>query len=463
VRSRDLRRLRFSAAFETLRASLWFVPSLLVAAAVVAAALLNRIDIDEGSALARLVFPGGAESARAILQVIAGSVITVTGVVFSLTVVTLQLASTQFSPRLLRTFLRDLSNQVVLGTFLATFTYALLVLRAVDSGPGADDQVPSVAITGAYVLTAASVIALVYFIDHIARSIRIDSLMREVNEDTLEVLDRIHPPASGDDEEVDPEELAAPADAVGVPARRSGFIQGVDDEVLLQACEAEGVVLRLEHPVGDRVIAESPLASVWRPGGAYETSPELQRAVAAAVQIGYERTMQQDVAFGVRQLVDVAVKALSPGINDPTTAEHAIGHLASLLTSLSRRDLRPLVRRDDAGRIRSIVPVTDLPRFLDLACGQIRRYGASEPTVMRDLLRMLGDVARCDLPPAHAEAVMREADMVMAAAERSTPEPRDLTQLHDLHRDVHALIEACRPAEGRSEERAAPSPIVPGR
>jgi uncharacterized membrane protein len=443
---RTIRRLHLRAIVEYLRASLWFVPAVLVTASAVLAVVLNGVDVDGESSLAHLVFPGGPESARAILQAIAGSVITVTGVVFSLTVVTLQLASTQFSPRLLRTFLRDVSNQVVLGTFLATFTYALLVLRAVQNGgDDAEAVVPTLAVTGAYVLTAASVFALVYFIDHIARSIRIDSLMREVNEDTLEVLDLVHPDRRDGGLAGEVAVPDAPPAAVVIDAHRSGFVQAVDDRALLAAAVAHGVSLRIESRVGERVVAGSPLARVWRGEGGCDPTSDLKAAVEDAVQIGFERTMQQDVAFGFRQLVDVAVRALSPGVNDPTTAVHALGHLAALLTVVARREVTPIQRCDDDGVLRVVVPVTDLPGYLDLACGQIRRYGAAEPVVTAELLGLLRDVARCDLPPEHAAAVARQADMVVAAAERSTPEPRDLEPLHGLRAEVQELLAGCRP------------------
>lgn len=434
--------MRVGALVETLRASLWFIPTLFVSASVAAAATLNLVRVTDALPLSQLAFPGGAASARAILQVIAGSVITVTGVVFSLTVVMLQLASTQFSPRLLRTFLRGVGNQVVLGTFLATFTYSLVALRGVTSGATPDqDRVPALAITGAYLLAAASVAALVYFVDNIARSIRIDSLMRDVNSDTLKVLEKIHPVADGSDSSPLPPGLPGEGHGATVLAKTSGLVQAISHEGLLRSAAEADVVLRLEVRVGDHVTAGAPIARAWRQTGAFEVTEEVDSAVTRSVQIGYERTMQQDVAFGFRQLVDVAVKALSPGMNDPTTAVHAIGHLTALLTALSRRCPRPAVGRDASGNVRTIVPVMEFPEYLDLSCGQIRRYGAAEPTVMLELLRMLREVARCDLARSHAGAVRREAAMVMAAADRSTPEPRDLSALRELHEQVSAATD----------------------
>ncbi len=437
-----VRRLRRSSVVERTRTSLWFLPSLFMAGAGLAAAVLPRVHVDESSTLGHLVFPGGAESARGILQVIAGSVITVTGVVFSLTVVTLQLASSQFSPRLLRTFLRDVSNQIVLAIFLATFTYALLVLRAVRSGPTPEeDVVPALAITGAYVLTVASVIALVYFIDHIARSIRIDSLMREVNKDTVKAIEDLY---GADDGSVVPPDAIPPTapGAAMIVASGSGFVQGIDLEALEELAEAGGLVLRLEPAAGDRVVEGGPLAWVWR-SDEYQPDADLISAVRTAIKIGFERTMQQDIGYGFRQLVDVAVKALSPGVNDPTTAVHAIGHLATLLVLLAQRPVGPRIVTTAGGGL-IVAPAMDVPAYLGLACGQIRRYGAREPMVMVELLRMLRDVARCDLDSAHRSAVERETVMVVAAADRETVESGDLEPVHALEREVRELL--LRPA-----------------
>lgn len=424
-----------SAVVERLRASLWFLPTIAVAAASALAVVLNRVDVEDATWLEGAVFPGGPDSARSILQTIAGSVITVTGVVFSLTVVTLQLASTQYSPRLLRTFLRDVSNQVVLGTFLATFAYCLIVLRGVASEASLETpSVPAAAVTGAFVMAAASVVALVYFIDHIARAIRIDSLMREVNEDTTEAIRHLAQTTTM----AAPE--ARPRDAVAVAAGRSGFVQSVRDHKLAAAAAEHGAVVHLAARIGELVIEDAPLAWVELEGGGERVPDGLARAVHRFVRIGYERTMQQDVAFGLRQLVDVAVKALSPGINDPTTAVHAMGHLTHLLVRLARGDLGDRVTCDDGGELRLVVPGTAFPEHLDHVCGQIRRYGAAEPAVTIGLLRLVRDLARADHPGRHADAIRRETELVLAAAARETAEPRDLEPLGDLRREIEEIV-----------------------
>lgn len=419
------RQVQWSWLVEYLRGSLWFVPAVMVTAAIALAIVLGEVHVADGSPLSAVSFPGGADGARAILQVVAGSVITVTGVVFSLTVVTLQLASTQFSPRLLRTFLRDLGNQVVLGTFLGTFAYALVALRSIQSGPTpSEDVVPSLTVTAGYLLALASVVALVYFIDDIARSIRIDSLMRDVQKSAMPVIDAVHPhPAgAGRDRPAVPE---PPATAAAVGAYRSGFVQAVAPDELLAAAVADGVVVRVVPAVGDPVVAGAPLAWVWSPSSPVDPSPDMHEAVRRAVRIGFERTMQEDVGYALRQLVDVAVKALSPGVNDPTTAIHAINHLASIMAVLAQRDLGPIVERDDGGATRVVVPTNDLADHVASTAGQIRRYGSAEPTVMVALLGMLREVGR-SRGATGREALRDEGRRLVAAAERDTVEPHDL-------------------------------------
>ncbi len=437
--------VKLGALVEYLRGSLWFGPSVAVVLAVVVAVLLTQVTTAEGSLLGSLAFSGRAEGAAGILRVIATSVITATTVVFSLTVLTLQLASQQFSPRLLRTFLREGRNQVVLGIFLATFVYALVVLRAVRSGSGGNEEVPGLAVSGALVLVLATIAAFVAFIDHIAQSIRIDVLMNRVERDTREVIDAQHPePCSPDEEGAIPE---PPGDAVAVPARRSGFVTAVAPQSLERLALRHDVVLAVAAKVGERVVEGCPLVLAWprREVAGPPAGDTLAEGVNDAVTTSFERTMQQDVAYGLRELVDVAVKALSPGVNDPTTAVHAIGHLASILCVLVGRDLSPLIQSDGDGAARVVVPTHRFPDYLDIACRQIRLYGARDAVVAAELLRLLEDVSRCATRPDRRRAVSEQADMVLAAAEREIVEPHDL----DAVRRAAAAVQGTGARTGR--------------
>ncbi len=420
--------VRLGALGEYLRGSLWFLPGVSVLAALLLAIALTRVTVEDSFPLAALLLGVGADGARGMLQVVAGAVITVTGLVFSLTVVALQLASSQFSPRLLRTFLRNLGNQVVLAIFLATFVYALTVLSTIR---GAEDGrpafVPQVAVLVAFAFVLASVAALVYFIHHIAQQIRVDVMMREVHADTLEAVDRTHPDPLGNGEDgwlPDP-----PARAAVLAARRSGFVQAVSVAPITSCAEQGDLVVRFVPAVGDHVLAGGPLAWCWarEPGQPRLDVDALTGEANAAVQVGFERTLRYDVRFGIRQLVDIAAKALSPGVNDPTTAVDALGHLAALLTVLARRRIVPQVGLDGEGTPRVAVPSPDFADYLDLACGQIRRYGSREPAVMAKLLWLLGEVGYAAPEAGRGRLAAAQADLVVSAAERDIDESHDLS------------------------------------
>ncbi|WP_328291855.1 DUF2254 domain-containing protein [Kineococcus sp. NBC_00420] len=443
------RAMRVRAVVTAARTSLWPVPVACIVLALIAGVLLPRLDRaadDHVPAwVSDLIFSGGPGAARTILDAISSSLITVTSLTFSLTVVTLQLASSQFSPRLLRTFTRDRFVHVTLGIFLATFTYALTVERTVRS---ADEEgsafVPQFSVTVAFVLTIASVIALVLFLAHLAGEIRVETMLRTVHEDASGTARAVlggprprGPVAAGltGDPAAD---LHPPQSAVPLLARRSGFLVRVDEDAVLAAAVRADVLMVLEPLPGASVVTGTPIAWVWPAGGGtvvgQEVLSELEEAVADAVVIGPERTEAQDVAFGLRQLTDVATKALSPGINDPTTAVHALGHSSALLCELVGLRLGPKGLYDgedgdgngdddgdsdsgDGGKrrgLRVLVARPSISDLLDLAVAQPRRYGAADPSVLAalyELLRSLAWCARADTPQA-GEAVTAVEDQL---------------------------------------------------
>ena len=416
-------RLRMRGTAETLRGSLWFVPTIAVGLSIVVAQLAVRVP---NESWAGGLFTADLEGARSMLVAVAGSVITVTGLVFSLMVVSLQLASQQFSPRLLRTFLRDLGTQVVLGVFLATFAYSLAVLRATSAGPAS--SVPQFAVAVGFALALGSVAALVYFIHHATSEIRVDTMMRDVEGETRVTIERVYPRPLHDTAPL-AEDLTPPASALPVAAHRSGFIQDVTLDGLSEAARTADLLLRLQASVGDYVVQGAPLLWVWCSDGTPPSSEQLgavRREAEAAVQIGHERTQQGDVAFGLRQLADVAVKALSPAINDPTTAVHAVERLAALLWTLAGRRLEPLVGHDRDGAVRATVPGRSFEEYLDLACGQIRRFGAAEPAVTTALLHLLTVVAGAADSGEERDALRQQAELVLEAARAATVQKADL-------------------------------------
>lgn len=407
-----------------LRGALWVYPSMAVVVALVAGAVLGNIDVPADSWAEPLLFQGTAGDARDLLIGISGTMMTVIALVLGLTLVALQLSSTQFSPRLLRHFLRDTTNQLVLSVFVATFVYATAGLYTVGVKSGQRvDEYPRLAVTVALVLLFASLVVLVYFVHHVSHSIQVDEVMAAVERKTLQVIDHDLPTrevGTGDPPE-------PPVWAVAVPAYRSGYVQTLHAEPLVAAAAAHDAVAEIVPMVGQHVIAGAPLAWVWR------TSPEqpapdpavFAGAVHDAVRVGYERTAEQDVALGIRQLADIAVKALSPAVNDPYTAIQALQHLSVLLAALAVRPLGCVLAHDGAGDLRAVLPGRDLAYYIELATGQIRRYGADEPRVAEALLRVLGSTGGFCRDDAGRAVVAEHVRLVLEVAERGIAQEAD--------------------------------------
>jgi uncharacterized membrane protein len=414
--------------WDYLAGALWVLPTVSVIAFLLAGALLSRVSVDTDSPLWPLAFQGTAEDARGILVVVSATMITVTGLVFALTIVALQIASGQYSPRLLRNFMRDRGTQVVLSVFVGAFAYSTAGLHTVGiQRAGGEAFVPRLAVSGSLLLGLASVGVLIYFIHHLARSIQIDAIMSTVERETREVIEDVYPDQPG---YLEPEERCPdpPAWAVVLPAGRSGYLQAVQPEFLVRAAADQDVVVRLARQVGDHVVEGTPLAWAWR--RVRDQSPVepqlLQAALEDAVAIGFERTMVQDVPFGLRRLVDIGNKALSPAINDPYTGIQALHHLSVLLCMLAGRRLGDRRYHDEQGTLRVAVPLPQFADYLRLGTAQIRRSGAKEPAVTRSLIQLFKDVGSRALSDDRRRACARHIWLVLEDAERETAQPADV-------------------------------------
>jgi uncharacterized membrane protein len=387
-RASALRR-RVEGMRDSVRNGFWAIPALAVMVAVVLSVVLVRVD-RELSRERAFTFGAGPEGAREVLGAITTAMITFTGLVFSITVVVLQLTSSQFSPRVLRTFLRDRLTQAALGVFVATFVYAVLVLRTISSGDVL--FVPALSTTVALLLLLGSVAMFVAYIHHVATAIQATSIIGAIGRETRRALDRRFPGAGG----VDTEDPAAqrPDGVVTavVPAPRSGVITSVDEARLVDLASAADVVLRTRRRIGEFVPQGAPLLEVI---GAGEVDA---RAAAEAVAQAQDRSVDLDVAFGFRQLVDIAERALSPGVNDPTTAVEALDQLHDLLRRLATRPLRSGTHVDDAGQVRLLLPAEDMGWFLSLALDEVEQYGAEASPVVARVRALLDDVTAAALP-----------------------------------------------------------------
>ncbi len=419
-----------------LRSSLWFVPSLLVGVGVVLAAALIRVETllpETGiPRLARLL-TNSAEGARAMLAAVAGSMITVAGVVFSITMVTLSLASSQFSPRVLRGFMKDATNQVVLGVFVGIFAYCIVVLGAIRTDHV--QFVPSLAVLVGAILSLVGIGFLIHFVHHTALAIQATNIVANVADETLEAVDRLFPRGAGGSEGPDVPATTLPDDWAPVAAERTGYVQRIDADALLDLAAAHDVVVRSEVRVGEFVVAGGPLASV---SGGSPCDDAFARALRRGYAIDRQRTVEQDPAWGIQQIVDVAAKALSPGINDSTTAVTCVEYLVPIVSRLAQCRFPPAGRQRD-GEVRLVLPGRGLDELVALAFDEIRHWSAGNPAVLRQLLAAIEQLsaAGADVPDAGLDTHFHAT---VATIERTIESPHDRRRLLDYAGAVRARL-----------------------
>ncbi len=380
-----LRRLRLRALADKLRESLLFLPALMLIASVVVAVVLGNIDQAHQSSPLPWTFSFAPGTASTLLGIVAGAVITTAGVVFSLLVVSLQLASGQFSPRVLRGFWRDRFGQVLIGLLLSTFAFCVLVLARVNP---AARRAPALSVMFALLLTVASVVFIVVYLDRISRQQYVGRIVAGIAEETLRLVRELpYGPHVGMLVGEHAPVLAADTDALGdrliIRAPKDGWVQQISRRAVIAGAPA-GSVVRLETRVGGYLVRDTPLASIWPPPADPEVATEVIRA---AVIVGVARTMQQDIDFGLRQLNDIALRALSPAVNDPTTAIEVILRVGSIMRPLVLADLPAQAHSDQAGRVLLTPYDLDHAEYVGHAFDQIRPYAAQHPQVLVALAR----------------------------------------------------------------------------
>lgn len=433
---------RLRLLWERVHSSYWFLPGLLLATAAGLAFVATWLDRNMDQEWLRGltgVFSGGPEGARAVLGATATAVLGVAGTTFSITIAVLSLTSSQFGPRLLRGFLKDTGNQLVLGTFIGTFLYSLLVLRTVRS---TDESpfVPHLAVTLGLVLAVLSVCMLVYFIQHIVNSIQASRIIAMAGKDLLAAVDRLFPSQIGDSA------AAAAADAGTVTGRsttiradRSGYVQAIDGDALLSfATERAGVTELLKMP-GEFVAAGTPLA-MWHSDG--ERDEDIATSINDAFSLGEYPTQTQDAMFSIHQLTEIATRALSPGVNDPKTAMICLDWLSVGLCGLAARNFPSAARREEGGTVRVIAKVPSFESLLDSALDQIRRYGRSDAEVLTRMLHVLAEVASCTRRGPRRDALKRHADLVRTEAEEGLTAEEAKVQVAARHRLAIQTIDA---------------------
>jgi uncharacterized membrane protein len=406
--------MRFSKLLIHLRSSLWFVPVL----CVLAGALLSfgTIALDrffDYEAIPKSVV-GGPDAATAVLATIAASMVSLAALVLTITMVVVQLAMGQFSPRIVQRVLRDKPSQLAIGLFVATFVFAMLALREVTNRGDGTGRVPGIAVVTAFLLVLVSIAVLVMYVHHIGQSLRVSSLIELVGKDTRKLIDSKYPDAG-------PALEAAPGSPAVVKARKSGVIIAIGFEQLVEEARRAGCVLELVPALGEFVPAGAALFRVHgEPTGLEEDR------VYDALVVGLEPTLDEDVAYGVRLLVDIAERSLADSpFQDPTTAVQAIDRLHDILRQLARRPFPDGRHRDEAGELRLIVRPMSWEAYVHLAFDEIRLAGAGSPQVSRRLKAALTDL-RSIAPAERVGIIDHQLELLVAATETAMNDERDV-------------------------------------
>ena len=431
---------------------LWFVPSAIVLGAILLAiGMVELSAVVASETLARWprVFGVSAEGARSMLAAIAGSMITVAGVTFSITMVAVTQASSQYTPRILRNFMGDRANQVVLGVFVGIFAYCLVVLRTIR---GEDDLtaegvtfVPSLAVLLGVLLAIVGIAVLIFFVHHIATTLQASEIVARITNETVEAVDRLFPDDLGD---ATLERASQAATAAFETARwrpvaspATGYIQRVDDKGLMRVTRECHLVVRLEHQVGDFVVAGLPLASVAPTAehedrsGDREADRRPGELIVERITIGNYRTVDQDASFGIRQLVDIALKALSPGINDTTTAVTCVDYLGAILVRTVTRRIEAPYRWED-GAPRVVGPGPTFESLVRLAFDEVRRNASDNVSVLARQCGTLEMLARRTPSAARRAILVEQIALLEETTDRSVPTAYDRERLHGLARQA---------------------------
>jgi uncharacterized membrane protein len=433
---------------EVLRTNLWLVPAIEVVAAAILFVItyaLDRAVYDHVFAVPGWAISGSADVARTILTAIAAAVITVIGVVFSIVIVALTLTSTQFGPRMLRNFIRDRGTQLTLGTYVATFVYAVLTLGSVGQG-NHGPFVPHISVTMTLVLMLADLAVLIYFLHHIAVQIQLPQVIAGIAGDLQQAIEL----QAGQQAEAADLELAAAviANMSGgggvVAAPRSGYLQYIEHKELVTIAAEVGAVIHVLYRPGHFIVQGNQYASVWPAEAADQVALELARAHVT----GPYRTLAQDVSFGVDQLVEIAIRALSSAVNDTFTALTCVDWIGDSLCKVTGRWQPTRIYRDSAGDVRVITTETTWERLVQRAFEKIRQAGRGMPAVMIRQLDALTRIMERTTTTADRQVLLDQAAMIERLSSATVDEPGDRV---DVSRAYERVLAATRAAMAAPE------------
>jgi uncharacterized membrane protein len=442
----DRGRLRLPGwRWDALRTTLWVVPLILIVVAVLLFVVTFEIDLaafHRHLTLPTWVRTGSADAGRQVLIAIAAAIITTVGVVFSVTILALTLASQQFGPRMMRSFIRDLGNQVTLGVFGATFVYSVLGLGSITGLPGGD-FVPHLTITVAEGLLIVDVAVLIYFIHHIAKSIQLPEVIAGIARDLDRAIEaefperRVSRPGAEDDARAVPAEvLENLRRGAEVTATQSGYLQFVGFAELIEIAETLDAVISLAYRPGHFVVADRPLATVWPAGAASQVAASLKKAHVT----GPHRTLTQDPVFAIDQLVEIAIRALSPAVNDTFTALTCIDWISAGLSEISGRVLEMGVYRGPSGKVRLVEFGPSYGRMVNRAFDKIRQAARGMPAVLIRIIDAIAVIVQNTGSEAQRLVLVRQAEMVLRVAEATVSEANDLRDIRERFERLRRLV-----------------------
>jgi len=445
------RRLDSEALREELRTNLWFVPLLEVFAAIVLFAITYSLDraAFDGTIHMRWALSGSPDAARQILTTVGAAIITVVGVVFSIVIVALTLTSTQFGPRMLRNFIRDPGTQTTLGTFVGTFVYAVLALGSIGQ-ESRGNFVPHLSITVTLALLVIDLGVLIYFIHHIATQIQLPQVIASIARDLAKAIEtHAGDEAASDAAPSAAATLAALGGAGGrVDAPRSGYLQFIDRRTLVRIATQAGVVIQMMHRPGHFLVQGHPYATVWPADRADVVARELGRSHVT----GSYRTLAQDLSFGLDQLVEIALRALSPAVNDTFTAMTCIDWIGDSLYKVTGNWQPQHVYCDDGGKVRVITTEPSYQRLVQRSFEKVRQAGRGMPAIMIRQLDALAKIMQRSETREERELLADQAAMVERLAVASVDEPADLA---DIRRAYQRVTQAAPVIPGRGPTGAA--------
>jgi uncharacterized membrane protein len=428
--------MQLQKLWSDLKSSLWFRPTLWVVALTLLAVGLTAVDrqwsLLEGTIARSWLIVGGVQGARTMLGSIGSAMLTVISLTFSIMMVAVVQTANTYSPRILRQYLGDSANQNVLGILIGTFLFTLLVLRGVRDQ---DDFVPLIATNFSLLLSLFSVGALIYFINHVSHSIKVNNIVAMVLENAMENLEPHYPAPVGESCWLKDPELP-PSSAI-IWAAESGYLDLVDAQPLLQTLKEADAVIGLEPKIGAYVLAGTPLATVW-PAEAH--SEGLAQAVRESLLISQERTMTQDPFYGFQQLSDIGIRALSPAINDPETTINVINATSSLLLQWLQCEPVSRYRCDEEGRLRVITHMYSLTDVLDEAFGQIRRYSRGDVDVLARLIEVYGEISRATEEVDIHDTLWEFVERTLQTAERDVEAPVDRQTINTYLRRTAEIL-----------------------